>query len=79
MSRVTVSLSVPFSDAAPRLLQENQKYLTQLTSLMQEAADDQNKSIVVSSLALFCGESTTRLQVTLKLKLHVTFSSGDEV
>ncbi|KAE8283936.1 Inhibitor of nuclear factor kappa-B kinase subunit alpha [Larimichthys crocea] len=44
------------SDAAPRLLQENQKYLTQLTSLMQEAADDQNKSIVVSSLALFCGE-----------------------
>lgn len=38
------------SDAAPRLLQENQKYLSQLTSLMQEAADDQAKSIVVSSL-----------------------------
>ncbi|KAG8008775.1 Inhibitor of nuclear factor kappa-B kinase subunit alpha, partial [Nibea albiflora] len=34
------------SDAAPRLLQENQKYLTQLTSLMQEAADEQTKSIV---------------------------------
>ncbi|KAJ0060368.1 hypothetical protein NL108_010169 [Boleophthalmus pectinirostris] len=34
------------SDAAPRLLQENQKYLSQLTSLMQEAADDQAKSIV---------------------------------
>ncbi|TKS89488.1 Inhibitor of nuclear factor kappa-B kinase subunit alpha [Collichthys lucidus] len=39
------------SDAAPRLLQENQKYLTQLTSLMQEAADDQNKSIVTVSRA----------------------------
>uniref|UniRef100_A0A7N8XX30 Inhibitor of nuclear factor kappa-B kinase subunit alpha n=1 Tax=Mastacembelus armatus TaxID=205130 RepID=A0A7N8XX30_9TELE len=37
-----------FSDAAPRLLQENQKYLSQLTSLMQEAADEQAKSIVVS-------------------------------
>ena len=36
------------SDAAPRLLQENQKYLSQLTSLMQEAADEQAKSIVVS-------------------------------
>uniref|UniRef100_A0A8C8MKX1 Inhibitor of nuclear factor kappa-B kinase subunit alpha n=1 Tax=Oncorhynchus tshawytscha TaxID=74940 RepID=A0A8C8MKX1_ONCTS len=36
------------SDAAPRLLQENQKYLSQLTSLMQEAADEQSKSIVVS-------------------------------
>uniref|UniRef100_A0A3Q3LBL3 Inhibitor of nuclear factor kappa-B kinase subunit alpha n=1 Tax=Mastacembelus armatus TaxID=205130 RepID=A0A3Q3LBL3_9TELE len=35
-------------DAAPRLLQENQKYLSQLTSLMQEAADEQAKSIVVS-------------------------------
>ncbi|KAK5881645.1 inhibitor of nuclear factor kappa-B kinase subunit alpha-like [Gymnodraco acuticeps] len=34
------------SDAAPRLLQENQKYLSHLTSLMQEAADDQTKSIV---------------------------------
>ncbi|CAB1311998.1 unnamed protein product [Coregonus sp. 'balchen'] len=34
------------SDAAPRLLQENQKYLSQLTSLMQEAADEQSKSIV---------------------------------
>lgn len=39
-----------FSDAAPRLLQENQKYLSQLTSLMQEAAEEQTKSIVVSSL-----------------------------
>lgn len=38
-----------FSDAAPRLLQENQRYLSQLTSLMQEAADEQSKSIVVSS------------------------------
>uniref|UniRef100_A0A8D3ADZ3 Inhibitor of nuclear factor kappa-B kinase subunit alpha n=1 Tax=Scophthalmus maximus TaxID=52904 RepID=A0A8D3ADZ3_SCOMX len=38
------------SDAAPRLLQENQKYLSQLTSLMQEAAVDQTNSIVVSSL-----------------------------
>uniref|UniRef100_A0A3Q0S2C3 Inhibitor of nuclear factor kappa-B kinase subunit alpha n=1 Tax=Amphilophus citrinellus TaxID=61819 RepID=A0A3Q0S2C3_AMPCI len=37
-------------DAAPRLLQENQRYLSQLTSLMQEAADEQAKSIVVSSL-----------------------------
>lgn len=41
-----------FSDAAPRLLQENQKYLSQLTSLMQEAADEQAKSIVVSPLLL---------------------------
>lgn len=41
---------VSFSDAAPRLLQENQKYLSQLTSLMQETADEQTKSIVVSSL-----------------------------
>uniref|UniRef100_A0A8C7P1S7 Inhibitor of nuclear factor kappa-B kinase subunit alpha n=1 Tax=Oncorhynchus mykiss TaxID=8022 RepID=A0A8C7P1S7_ONCMY len=39
---------LPSSDAAPRLLQENQKYLSQLTSLMQEAADEQSKSIVVS-------------------------------
>ena len=38
------------SDAAPRLLQENQKYLCQLTSLMQEAADEQANSIVVSPL-----------------------------
>uniref|UniRef100_A0A8C5HQ09 Inhibitor of nuclear factor kappa-B kinase subunit alpha n=1 Tax=Gouania willdenowi TaxID=441366 RepID=A0A8C5HQ09_GOUWI len=30
-------------------LSENQKYLSQLTSLMQEAADEQAKSIVVSS------------------------------
>lgn len=37
-----------FSDAAPRLLQENQRYISQLTSLMQEAADEQTKSIVVS-------------------------------
>lgn len=29
-------------------MQENQKYLSQLTSLMQEAADEQTKSIVVS-------------------------------
>lgn len=43
-------LHVFSSDAAPRLLQENQKYLSQLTSLMQEAADDQTKSIVVSSV-----------------------------
>lgn len=42
-----------FSDAAPRLLQENQKYLSQLTSLMQEAADEQAKSIVVSVQCLF--------------------------
>uniref|UniRef100_A0A673VXP7 Inhibitor of nuclear factor kappa-B kinase subunit alpha n=1 Tax=Salmo trutta TaxID=8032 RepID=A0A673VXP7_SALTR len=43
------SLSLlPSSDAAPRLLQENQRYLSQLTSLMQEAADEQSKSIVVS-------------------------------
>ncbi|XP_077407185.1 inhibitor of nuclear factor kappa-B kinase subunit alpha-like isoform X2 [Vanacampus margaritifer] len=34
------------SDAAPRLLQETQKYLSQLTSLMQEAADEQAKSMV---------------------------------
>ncbi|XP_014839470.1 PREDICTED: inhibitor of nuclear factor kappa-B kinase subunit alpha-like [Poecilia mexicana] len=34
------------SDGAPRLLQENQKYLSQLTNLMQEAADEQAKSIV---------------------------------
>lgn len=39
---------LPSSDAAPRLLQENQRYLSQLTSLMQEAADEQSKSIVVS-------------------------------
>uniref|UniRef100_A0A665VQZ2 Inhibitor of nuclear factor kappa-B kinase subunit alpha n=1 Tax=Echeneis naucrates TaxID=173247 RepID=A0A665VQZ2_ECHNA len=43
-------VSFPLSDAAPRLLQENQKYLSQLTSLMQEAADEQAKSIVVSPL-----------------------------
>lgn len=42
----------PLSDAAPRLLQENQRYLSQLTSLMQEAADEQTKSIVVSSPVL---------------------------
>lgn len=42
-----VSLCIS-SDAAPRLLQENQRYLSQLTSLMQEAADEQTKSIVVS-------------------------------
>lgn len=56
---VVGNLNVTFmcfsSDAAPRLLQENQKYLSQLTSLMQEAADDQAKSIVVSSLVLTCG------------------------
>lgn len=46
---VTAVLCV-VSDAAPRLLQENQRYLSQLTSLMQEAADEQTKSIVVSSL-----------------------------
>ncbi|XP_051927638.1 inhibitor of nuclear factor kappa-B kinase subunit alpha-like isoform X1 [Hippocampus zosterae] len=34
------------SDAAPRLLQETQKYLSQLTSLMQEAVDEQAKSMV---------------------------------
>uniref|UniRef100_A0A665VR63 Inhibitor of nuclear factor kappa-B kinase subunit alpha n=1 Tax=Echeneis naucrates TaxID=173247 RepID=A0A665VR63_ECHNA len=45
-----VCVSFPLSDAAPRLLQENQKYLSQLTSLMQEAADEQAKSIVVSPL-----------------------------
>lgn len=44
----------PLSDAAPRLLQENQRYLSQLTSLMQEAADEQTKSIVVSSPVLNC-------------------------
>lgn len=43
-----------FSDGAPRLLQENQKYLSQLTNLMQEAADEQAKSIVVSSWLMFC-------------------------
>uniref|UniRef100_A0AAX7V1Q8 Inhibitor of nuclear factor kappa-B kinase subunit alpha n=1 Tax=Astatotilapia calliptera TaxID=8154 RepID=A0AAX7V1Q8_ASTCA len=42
------------SDAAPRLLQENQKYLSQLTSLMQEAADEQANSIVVSLLLFIC-------------------------
>ncbi|KAK0146261.1 Inhibitor of nuclear factor kappa-B kinase subunit alpha [Merluccius polli] len=40
------------SDAAPRLLQENQRYLSQLTSLMQDAAEEQAKSIVVGSLSL---------------------------
>lgn len=45
---VSLSLPAPSSDAAPRLLQENQRYLSQLTSLMQEAADEQSKSIVVS-------------------------------
>ncbi|XP_034413896.1 inhibitor of nuclear factor kappa-B kinase subunit alpha-like [Cyclopterus lumpus] len=34
------------SDAAPRLLQENERYLSQLTSLMHEATDEQTKSIV---------------------------------
>ncbi|XP_061731882.1 inhibitor of nuclear factor kappa-B kinase subunit alpha-like isoform X1 [Nerophis ophidion] len=34
------------SDAAPRLLQETHKYLSQLTSLMQEAADEQAHSMV---------------------------------
>ncbi|XP_057682571.1 inhibitor of nuclear factor kappa-B kinase subunit alpha-like isoform X2 [Corythoichthys intestinalis] len=33
------------SDAAPRLLQETQKYLSHLNSLMQEAADEQAKSM----------------------------------
>ncbi|XP_030196169.1 inhibitor of nuclear factor kappa-B kinase subunit alpha isoform X2 [Gadus morhua] len=40
------------SDAAPRLLQENQRYLSQLTSLMQDAADEQAKSIVVGGCSL---------------------------
>uniref|UniRef100_A0AAQ4PTD4 Inhibitor of nuclear factor kappa-B kinase subunit alpha n=1 Tax=Gasterosteus aculeatus aculeatus TaxID=481459 RepID=A0AAQ4PTD4_GASAC len=44
-SHVTVCVC-PFSDAAPRLLQENERYLCQLTSLMQEATDEQTKSIV---------------------------------
>uniref|UniRef100_A0A3Q3EMD0 Inhibitor of nuclear factor kappa-B kinase subunit alpha n=1 Tax=Labrus bergylta TaxID=56723 RepID=A0A3Q3EMD0_9LABR len=50
VSRSACSLTalVRVDDAAPRLLQENQKYLSQLTSLMQDAADDQTKSIVVS-------------------------------
>ncbi|MBN3294933.1 IKKA kinase, partial [Amia calva] len=34
------------SDSVPRLLEENQKYLSQLTSLMQETVDDQAKSIM---------------------------------
>uniref|UniRef100_A0A674N4D7 Inhibitor of nuclear factor kappa-B kinase subunit alpha n=1 Tax=Takifugu rubripes TaxID=31033 RepID=A0A674N4D7_TAKRU len=46
------------SDAAPRLLQENQRYLSQLTSLMQEAADEQSKSIVVSSCWTRCYSQT---------------------
>uniref|UniRef100_A0A8C6TLZ6 Inhibitor of nuclear factor kappa-B kinase subunit alpha n=1 Tax=Neogobius melanostomus TaxID=47308 RepID=A0A8C6TLZ6_9GOBI len=47
---VQTNFVLPFYilDAAPRLLQENQKYLSQLTSLMQEAADEQAKSMVVS-------------------------------
>lgn len=51
------------SDAAPRLLQENQRYLSQLTSLMQEAADEQSKSIVVSSCWTRC-YSQTRLSIS---------------
>lgn len=53
--RSSLCMRVAFSDAAPRLLQENQKYLSQLTSLMQEAADEQAKSIVVSPLVLIWG------------------------
>uniref|UniRef100_A0A3Q3VQP5 Inhibitor of nuclear factor kappa-B kinase subunit alpha n=1 Tax=Mola mola TaxID=94237 RepID=A0A3Q3VQP5_MOLML len=41
-----------YSDAAPQLLQENQRYLSQLTSLMKESTDEHTKSIVVSSLVL---------------------------
>lgn len=48
------------SDAAPRLLQENQRYLSQLTSLMQEAADEQSKSIVVSSCLTCCCSHTVK-------------------
>ncbi|KAK7919429.1 hypothetical protein WMY93_010713 [Mugilogobius chulae] len=50
------------SDAAPRLLQENQKYLSQLTSLMQEAADDQAKSIVDQDWSWTKYESLTKLK-----------------
>uniref|UniRef100_A0A8C2WM69 Inhibitor of nuclear factor kappa-B kinase subunit alpha n=1 Tax=Cyclopterus lumpus TaxID=8103 RepID=A0A8C2WM69_CYCLU len=42
----------PPPDAAPRLLQENERYLSQLTSLMHEATDEQTKSIVVRSLVV---------------------------
>lgn len=51
------TLCVSISDAAPRLLQENQKYLSQLTSLMQEAADEQAKSIVVSYMLCLLWET----------------------
>lgn len=53
----------PFSDAAPRLLQENERYLCQLTSLMQEATDEQTKSIVVSSLMSKCLHIITSLSL----------------
>uniref|UniRef100_A0A7N6BS22 Inhibitor of nuclear factor kappa-B kinase subunit alpha n=1 Tax=Anabas testudineus TaxID=64144 RepID=A0A7N6BS22_ANATE len=58
-------------DAAPRLLQENQKYLSQLTSLMQGAADDQAKSIVVSSLVLTVG-------LWFKFSYHTTYLSSND-
>uniref|UniRef100_A0A8C9VKU9 Inhibitor of nuclear factor kappa-B kinase subunit alpha n=1 Tax=Scleropages formosus TaxID=113540 RepID=A0A8C9VKU9_SCLFO len=37
-----------FHDAVSHLLEENQKYLSQLTSLLQETSEEQSKSMVVS-------------------------------
>lgn len=65
----------PFSDAAPRLLQENQKYLSQLTSLMQEAADEQAKSIVVSSLVLYL----RRFSCSEYCKTQTAFKSAKKI
>uniref|UniRef100_A0A1A8F6X5 Inhibitor of nuclear factor kappa-B kinase subunit alpha n=1 Tax=Nothobranchius korthausae TaxID=1143690 RepID=A0A1A8F6X5_9TELE len=50
------------SDAAPRLLQENQRYLSQLTSLMQEASDEQAKSIVDQDWSWTKYETLTKLK-----------------
>ncbi|RXM36875.1 Erlin-1 [Acipenser ruthenus] len=36
------------SDSVSRLLEENQRYLTQLTSVMQETTDEQSKSIMTT-------------------------------
>ncbi len=70
---VCVCLCVFFSDAAPRLLQENQKYLSQLTSLMQEAADEQTKSIVVSLRLFICRDPAIKL--SKKKKSYTWFVS----
>lgn len=38
---------VPFSETVPQLLDENQRYLSQLTSLLQDTAQDMEHSVMV--------------------------------